>query len=72
MELQVSFYHRNVAWHQQRRQQWLQKQRQENAAQRLAMEELQPEKDLALFRPIPEPSPLDVCLINCQVRQGSV
>ena len=67
MVLQVSFYHRNVARQQQQQQQWLQKRRQENAARRLAGEEPLPEEDPALFKPIPEPSPLDVYLINNQV-----
>ena len=49
-------------------QQWLQKRRQENATRRLAGEEPLPEEDPALFKPIPEPSPLDVYLINNQVR----
>ena len=48
-------------------QQWLQKRRQENATRRLAGEEPLPEEDPALFKPIPEPSPLDVYLINNQV-----
>ena len=65
--LQVSFYHRNVARQQQQMQQWLQKRRQENATRRLAGEEPLPEEDPALFKPIPEPSPLDVYLINNQV-----
>ena len=65
--LQVSFYHRNVARQQQQQQQWLQKRRQENATRRLAGEEPLPEEDPALFKPIPEPSPLDVYLINNQV-----
>ena len=69
MVLQVSFYHRNVARQQQQQQQWLQKRRQENAARRLAGEEPLPEEDPALFKPIPEPSPLDVYLINNQVCQ---
>lgn len=68
---QVSFYHRNVARQQQQQQQWLQKRRQENAARRLAGEEPLPEEDPALFKPIPEPSPLDVYLINNQVCQLS-
>lgn len=63
----VSFYHRNVARQQQQQQQWLQKRRQENAQRRLAGEEPLPEEDPALFKPIPEPSPLDVYLINNQV-----
>ena len=67
MVLQVSFYHRNVARQQQQQQQWLQKRRQENATRRLAGEEPLPEEDPALFKPIPEPSPLDVYLINNQV-----
>ena len=67
MWLQVSFYHRNVARQQQQMQQWLQKRRQENATRRLAGEEPLPEEDPALFKPIPEPSPLDVYLINNQV-----
>lgn len=64
---QVSFYHRNVARQQQQLQQWLQKRRQENATRRLAGEEALPEEDPALFKPIPEPSPLDGFLINNQV-----
>ena len=63
----MSFYHRNVARQQQQQQQWLQKRRQENAQRRLAGEEPLPEEDPALFKPIPEPSPLDVYLINNQV-----
>jgi len=64
---QVSFYHRNVARQQQQIQQWLQKRRQENATRRLAGEEALPEEDPVLFKPIPEPSPLDGFLINNQV-----
>lgn len=63
----MSFYHRNVARQQQQMQQWLQKRRQENATRRLAGEDPLPEEDPALFKPIPEPSPLDVYLINNQV-----
>lgn len=68
----MSFYHRNVARQQQQQQQWLQKRRQENAQRRLAGEEPLPEEDPALFKPIPEPSPLDVYLINNQVGQLSM
>lgn len=69
---QVSFYHRNVARQQQQIQQWLQKRRQENATRRLAGEEALPEEDPALFKPIPEPSPLDGFLINNQVHITAV
>ena len=70
--VQVSFYHRNVARQQQQLQQWLQKRRQENATRRLAGEEALPEEDPALFKPIPEPSPLDGFLINNQVQDMSI
>ncbi len=65
---QVSFYHRNLARQQQQVAQWLQKRRQENAQRRLAGEEALPEEDPVLFKPPPEPSPLDGFLIVSQAR----
>lgn len=65
---QVSFYHRNLARQQQQAAQWLQKRRQENAQRRLAGEEPLPEEDPVLFKPPPEPSPLDGFLIVSQAR----
>jgi translation initiation factor 3 subunit H len=56
-----------VARQQQQQQQWLQKRRQENAQRRLAGEEPLPEEDPVLFKPVPEPSPLEGFLINNQV-----
>lgn len=64
---QVAYYHRAVARQQQQQQQWLQKRRQENAQRRLAGEEPLPEEDPVLFKPVPEPSPLEGFLINNQV-----
>ena len=65
---QVSFYHRNLARQQQQVAQWLQKRRAENAQRRLAGEEPLPEEDPVLFKPPPEPSPLDGFLIVSQAR----
>ena len=64
----MSFYHRNLARQQQQVAQWLQKRRQENAQRRLAGEEALPEEDPVLFKPPPEPSPLDGFLIVSQAR----
>ena len=64
----MSFYHRNLARQQQQVAQWLQKRRQENAQRRLAGEEPLPEEDPVLFKPPPEPSPLDGFLIVSQAR----
>ncbi len=67
----MSFYHRNLARQQQQVAQWLQKRRQENAQRRLAGEEALPEEDPVLFKPPPEPSPLDGFLIVSQAGSPS-
>lgn len=63
----VTMYHKNVARQAQQMAAWLQKRKQENQARRAAGEELLPEEDPTLFKPIPEPSLVDNYLISNQL-----
>uniref|UniRef100_A0A7S0X132 Eukaryotic translation initiation factor 3 subunit H n=1 Tax=Chlamydomonas leiostraca TaxID=1034604 RepID=A0A7S0X132_9CHLO len=63
----VTMYHKNVARQAQQQAAWLAKRRQENQARRAAGEELLPEEDPTLFKPMPEPSLLDTYLITSQI-----
>lgn len=63
----VTMYHKNVARQAQQQASWLAKRRQENQARRAAGEELLPEEDPALFKPLPEPSLLDAFLVTSQM-----
>lgn len=63
----VTQYHKNVARQAQAQATWLQKRKQENQARRTAGEELLPEEDPTLFKPIPEPSMLDSYLVVNQL-----
>lgn len=62
----VSLYHRNAARQQAQMAQWLQKRKQENAQRRAAGEDPLPEED-PTFKPIPEPSQVDLYLNNNQI-----
>mmetsp|Transcript_13127 Transcript_13127/g.35734 ORF Transcript_13127/g.35734 Transcript_13127/m.35734 type:complete len:340 (-) Transcript_13127:121-1140(-) len=63
----VTMYHKNVARQAQQVAAWLQKRRQENQARRAAGEELLPEEDPTLFKPLPEPNLLDNYLVTSQI-----
>lgn len=67
----ASGHARAVVRQQQQQAQWVQKRRSENAARRAAGQEVLPEEEPGnpLFRPLPEPSRLDGCLILNQVNQ---
>lgn len=63
----VSMYHKQLARQAQQMAAWVQKRRLENQARRAAGEELLPEEDPVLFKPLPEPSLLDNYLVSCQM-----
>lgn len=63
----VTTYHKNVARQAQLMASWLQKRRQENQARRAAGDELLPEEDPNLFKPVPEVSLLDNYLVTSQM-----
>lgn len=63
----VTKYHKDVARQAQQTANWLQKRKQENQTRRAAGEEPLPEEDPVLFKPIPEPSMLDVYLVANQL-----
>lgn len=63
----VTAYHKNVARQAQLMASWLQKRRQENQARRAAGDDLLPEEDPTLFRPVPEVSLLDNYIVTSQL-----
>lgn len=69
--LQLASYHRNIVKQQQQFQQWLQARRQENARRAVAGEDLLPEEDPVLFKPLQEPSQIDACLVTHQMNNYS-
>eukprot|EP00742_Colponemidia_sp_Colp-10_P000999 GILJ01001081.1.p1 GENE.GILJ01001081.1~~GILJ01001081.1.p1 ORF type:complete len:342 (+),score=57.84 GILJ01001081.1:46-1026(+) len=63
----LQFYQRNLVRQQQQQKTFLEKRRAENAARKARGEEMLPEDEAALFKPIPPPSRLDSLLISNQI-----
>ncbi|MEW5319343.1 MAG: hypothetical protein WDW38_010502 [Sanguina aurantia] len=63
----VTSYQKAVARQAQHLATWLQKRKQDNQARRAAGEELLPEEDNSLFKPVPEPGQLENFLVSNQI-----